>query len=88
MELKASLSDYTEHEFIDLLRVIFTENESDTDEKLDPLLEYFEKITEHPDGTDLIYYPETESDGTPEGILSIIKKWRKSQGLPGFKSAS
>ncbi|EAM7547361.1 bacteriocin immunity protein [Salmonella enterica] len=87
MKLKENISDYTESEFIDFLRVIFSENESDTDETLDPLLEYFEKITEYPDGTDLIYYPETESDGTPKGILNIIKEWRESQGLPCFKKS-
>ncbi len=48
MKLKENISDYTESEFIDFLRVIFSENESDTDETLDPLLEYFEKITEYP----------------------------------------
>ncbi|MBJ3095442.1 bacteriocin immunity protein, partial [Salmonella enterica subsp. enterica serovar Derby] len=49
MKLKENISDYTESEFIDFLRVIFSENESDTDETLDPLLEYFEKITEYLD---------------------------------------
>ncbi|MEY5966150.1 bacteriocin immunity protein, partial [Salmonella enterica subsp. enterica serovar Corvallis] len=32
-------------------------------------------------------YPETESDGTPEGILNIIKEWRESQGLSCFKKS-
>ncbi len=34
MKLKENISDYTESEFIDFLRVIFSENESDTDETL------------------------------------------------------
>lgn len=43
MKLKENISDYTESEFIDFLRVIFSENESDTDETLDPLLEYLRR---------------------------------------------
>ncbi|TOO00601.1 bacteriocin immunity protein, partial [Vibrio parahaemolyticus] len=40
----------------------------------------------HPDGSDLIYYPENSEDGTPENIVRIVKEWRLSQGLPCFKS--
>ncbi|TOO02652.1 bacteriocin immunity protein, partial [Vibrio parahaemolyticus] len=50
------------------------------------LLENFIATTEHPDGSDLIYYPENSEDGTPENIVRIVKEWRLSQGLPCFKS--
>lgn len=53
--MKNKFSDYTEAEFIQFMEEIFKENQAATDERLDPLLEHFEKITEHPDGTDLIY---------------------------------
>lgn len=61
------------------------ENVAETDDVLDELLEHFELITEHPDGSDLIYYPEKEEDATPENIVRIVKEWRQSQGLPCFK---
>ncbi|TOQ48512.1 bacteriocin immunity protein, partial [Vibrio parahaemolyticus] len=46
---------------------------------------HFEEMTGHPDGSDLIYYPENLEDGTPENIVKIVKEWRLSQGLPCFK---
>ncbi|MDK6923875.1 bacteriocin immunity protein, partial [Escherichia coli] len=49
------------------------------------LLEHFVKITEHPDGTDLIYYPSDNRDDSPEGIVKEIKEWRAANGKPGFK---
>ena len=79
------ISDLTEKEFIEYIYEILKENTAETDDRLDDLLDQFEKITEHPDGTDLIYYPEKESDGTPEKITEIVKKWRFSNGLSSFK---
>ncbi|MEF1286087.1 bacteriocin immunity protein [Vibrio sp. M250220] len=86
MQVKLSISDYTEGDFLQLVEAIFKENVSDTDDVLDELLEHFEDITQHPEGTDLIYYPKTPEDGTPENIVRIVKEWRLSQGLPCFKS--
>ncbi|WP_272581399.1 bacteriocin immunity protein [Providencia sp. PROV266] len=85
MQLKNSISDYTESEFIDFMNEIYRENASETDDKLDVLLNHFEKITEHPDGTDLIYYAKSDSDSTPIAITKIIKEWRAKNGKPGFK---
>lgn len=86
MQVKLSIFDYTEGDFLQLVEVIFKENVSDTDGALDELLEHFEDITQYPEGTDLIYYPKTPEDGTPENIVRIVKEWRLSQGLPCFKS--
>ncbi|EIY2811650.1 bacteriocin immunity protein [Escherichia coli] len=85
MELKNSISDYTEAEFIDFLKEIEKENSAETDDVLDILLEHFEKVTEHPDGTDLIYYPRDNREDSPEGIVKEIKEWRAANGKPGFK---
>ncbi|MFM2593461.1 bacteriocin immunity protein [Vibrio harveyi] len=82
---KKSITDYTEAEFLLFVKDIFKENASDSDDALDELLDVFEEITEHPDGTDLIYYPENPGEDTPEGIVKIVKDWRASQGLPCFK---
>ncbi|PSV26292.1 colicin immunity protein [Photobacterium sp. GB-27] len=85
MRMKSKIQDYTESEFVELMDLIFKENTAFNDDKLDTLLEKFELLTEHPDGTDLIYYPDNEANCSPEGITKIIKEWRKSQGLPLFK---
>ncbi|WP_342230203.1 bacteriocin immunity protein, partial [Yersinia enterocolitica] len=45
----------------------------------------FEELTEHPDGSDLIYYPNDDREDSPEGILAEIKRWRAEKGKPGFK---
>ncbi len=83
--MKNSITDFSEVEFLQFVEEIFKENVSDTDDVLDELLEQFEDITQHPDGTDLIYYPETHEDGTPENIVRIVKEWRLAQGLACFK---
>ncbi|HHX8338896.1 TPA: bacteriocin immunity protein [Vibrio alginolyticus] len=83
MELKNTLSAYTEAEFINLLDEIIESKGSD--DYQDKLLEHFISITEHPAGSDLIYYPENPGEDTPERIAKIVKDWRALQGLPCFK---
>ncbi|PSV20453.1 bacteriocin immunity protein [Photobacterium sp. GB-27] len=83
MELKDTINDYTEIEFIYLINEII--ESKGTNDYQDELLEHFCQITEHPDGSDLIYYPENENDGNPERIVEIVKSWRNSQGLSLFK---
>jgi hypothetical protein len=80
-------SDYTEAEFITFMEEIFSANENSPDEVLDQLLEEFERITEYPSGSDLIYYSESEALCTPWGITGTVKQWREANGLPGFKPA-
>lgn len=87
MSLKSSFSEYTEAEFLEFMETVFQENVAETDERLDMLLEHFEKITEHPEGTDLIYYAASDLDSTPEAITKKVKEWRAANGKPGFKSA-
>ena len=87
MSLKSSFSEYTEAEFLEFMETVFQENVAEADERLDMLLEHFEKITEHPEGTDLIYYAASDLDSTPEAITKKVKEWRAANGKPGFKSA-
>jgi hypothetical protein len=42
-------------------------------------------MSEHPSGSDLIYYPKPLSDNSPEGIVKEVKEWRATNGKPGFK---
>ncbi|WP_225422715.1 bacteriocin immunity protein [Pseudomonas huaxiensis] len=53
----------------------------------DGLLDHFEAITEHPDGSDVIYYPPEGSEDSPEGVVKRVKEWRAANGKPGFKPA-
>ena len=85
--MKPHFSDYTEAEFLRFLQEIRAANKHASDEILDPLLARFCETTEHPDGTDLIYYPEAGADNSNESILQIVKAWRAANGLPGFKDA-
>lgn len=90
MRLHDRLEDYTQLEFLELLNIILSAEGSD--EYQDDLLENFIAKTEHPDGSDLIYYPENPEnpenpeDGKLENIVRIVKEWRLAQGLPSFKS--
>lgn len=77
------LEDYTEQEFLSLLAQIF-DVKSNVDIH-DDLIQKFEVLTQHPDGSDLIFYPEDGYEHSPEGVLKAVKDWRKIQGLPGFK---
>ncbi|EAA9319104.1 bacteriocin immunity protein [Salmonella enterica subsp. enterica serovar Kentucky] len=89
MELKNNLEDYTEDEFIEFLNNFFEPPEELTGDELskfiDNLLRHFNKITQHLDGGDLIFYPSEEREDSPEGVIEELKRWRKSQRLPCFK---
>ncbi|MBW5814587.1 bacteriocin immunity protein [Yersinia kristensenii] len=83
MKLRYKLEEYTESEFIELVSKIISDEGSE--DELDSLLENFIQVSEHPSGSDLIYYPEDGTDDSPEGILKLVKKWRAENGKPGFK---
>lgn len=84
--LKRRLQYYTELEFLELLNTIIHAQGSDSYQ--DELLENFISTTEHPDSSDLIYYPKKPEDGTPENIVRVVKEWRQSNGLPCFKKTN
>ena len=91
IELKDKLEDYSEAEFLLFLEEFFSNKnglEADAlSEHLDSLLDYFELITEHPRGADVICYPEEGQEDSPEGVLKEVKRWRALSNKPGFKSA-
>lgn len=86
MILKKKYSDYTESEFLDFLKELYRANAEEPDEILAPLLDHFSKVTEHPNGTDLIYWPESDEQSEIEAVHSIVKAWRADNGKPGFKT--
>ena len=74
MELKKSIGDYTETEFKKIIENII--NCEGDEKKQDDNFEHFISVTEHPSGSDLIYYPEGNNDGSPEAVIKEIKEWR------------
>lgn len=79
------ISEYTETEFIRFIEKIRVTNKSGSDTELGELLAQFRKLTGHPDGTDLIFYPEPGEDNSAVGITKTVREWRAANGLPGFK---
>lgn len=81
--LKSSLSEYTEGEFLELIKEIC--GAVSTEEYQDELLECFIAATGNTVASNWIYYPENGEDDSPEGIMKTLKEWRAAQGLPGFR---
>ncbi|WP_241604034.1 bacteriocin immunity protein [Rosenbergiella nectarea] len=79
------ISDYTERDFLDLVRKLFDVSNTTEAEDIQNILE-FKRLTEHPDGSDLIYYPREDREDSPEGVVREVKEWRIKNGKSGFKS--
>lgn len=82
---KKTISDYTEKEFLGLVRKLFNVENTSEKEDVRNILE-FKRLSEHPDGSDLIYYPKENREDSPEGVVKEVKEWRAKNGKPGFKS--
>lgn len=73
----------TREEFLSLLEKIFdVKKHRNTPEEL---VDRFEELSQHPDGSDLIFYPENPEDPTPERIVKIVEEWRACDGWNGVK---
>ncbi|MGY2441921.1 bacteriocin immunity protein [Pseudomonas sp. SDO52101_S400] len=81
--MKNTFSEYTESEFVALLQRII--DHDGTEPEVDELVFHFEEVSEHPAGSDLIFYPEDGADDSASGITKTVKEWRAAQGLPGLK---
>ncbi|EPE9306516.1 MULTISPECIES: bacteriocin immunity protein [Klebsiella] len=86
MDNKKSISDFTEAEFLAFVKKIFNPNTTTEDEDVQNVLE-FERLTEHPDGSDVIFYPPKDREDSPEGVVKEVKEWRAKNGKPGFKDS-
>ncbi|WP_325437887.1 bacteriocin immunity protein [Pseudomonas nitroreducens] len=84
LEIKSSISDYTEEEFLEIAREVCSADYG-SEQLADLAVEEFVRLSEHPDGTDIIFYPPQGADDSPEGIIKRIKDWRSANGRPGFK---
>lgn len=83
MNIKPTFEDYSEAEFTELVTEIC--NAEGGEDYQDKLLENFISVSEHPEGSDLIFYSE-DTDATPVKIVAAVKAWRKAHGKSGFKS--
>ncbi|HDS1735908.1 MULTISPECIES: bacteriocin immunity protein [Pseudomonas] len=82
--MKKSISEITESEFLLFVRKICTVD-YDTDEDHRSAVHHFERISQHPAGSDLFFYPEPGKD-SPELIVAEVKAWRLRNDKPGFKT--
>ena len=84
MNLKNHLEDYTEEEFLEIINSLFS-GQRLTEEIRDSIVDHIVELSEHPNGTDIIFYPEPGTEDSPQGVLKTIKEWRAQNGKPGFK---
>lgn len=76
------LSEYTESEFLELLKETMTANEKDAI----TLVVWFGENISHPNGSGLITHPSMCGiEDTPEAMVAEIKRYYVEQGLPCFK---
>ncbi|MEA9393617.1 bacteriocin immunity protein [Acerihabitans sp. TG2] len=89
MKFLNRFEDYTEQEFREFLNEFHVRESTLSGDTLasyiDKLVNHFEAITEHPLGSDLIYYPNREQGDGIDGIINEVIKWRAMNGKPGFK---
>jgi len=86
MTPKNSISEFTELEFLEFITSITNPLNNISEQVLDSHIMRFKSLSEHPNGSDLIYWPEADGLDTPEEIVRIIKEWRAANGKPGFKA--
>lgn len=80
-----NFEDYTESEFLDFVKKISNADFS-TENQHDEAIWEFARVTEYPEGWNVIYHPKSGADNSPEGVVKTIKEWRAANGKPGFKS--
>lgn len=78
-----NISELSRNDFIKLIAEIISAEGGESHQ--DELLEQFIDLSEHPSGSDLIYYPESGEQATPEAIADEVQEWRKANGKPGFR---
>ena len=83
MELKKSLSEYTEAEFKRLVQEI--SEDIGTEKYQDELIGHFRDLVSGVGGADLIFYPEPGADISAEGIINTVKARCEAKGLRSFK---
>ncbi|WP_434119791.1 bacteriocin immunity protein [Pseudomonas fortuita] len=83
IRLKHCLADYSYNEFRLIVEALIQATGSRAWQ--DRLLEHFIEVVEHPDGADLIYYPEEDRGRCAEQVMARVLEWRASKGLAVFR---
>ncbi|MGE8150346.1 bacteriocin immunity protein [Pseudomonas vancouverensis] len=84
MELKPALRDYTATEFLALVKRIWAVDLPKPDH--DRLINHFDRISGHPQGSDLLFYSDEESiSNSPELVVRQVRDWHQKQGTQGFR---
>lgn len=83
IRLKHCLADYSYDEFRLIVEALIQATGSRAWQ--DRLLEHFIEMVEHPDGADLIYYPEEDRGRCAEQVMARVLEWRASKGLAVFR---
>ncbi|PYC16006.1 bacteriocin immunity protein [Pseudomonas mosselii] len=81
--MSAAINEMTEAEFLQFVKKIYLADYPSEEEHTRAVLK-FEELSEHPAGSDLLYYPESGKTG-PEAVVAEVKAWRLNNGKPGFK---
>jgi hypothetical protein len=84
MTFKNKFEEYTESEYKTLIQRLF-DGDYSSEAELDEIVEIIVITSEHPNGSDILYFPEEGVEDSPEGVLNVIKQWRAANGKPGFK---
>lgn len=82
--MSKTIDEMTESEFLNFVTRV-CRSDYDTEEEHDDAILEFERLTEHPDGSDLIFYPRDNREDSPAGVVEEVKTWREANGKPGFK---
>ncbi|MHA3734867.1 bacteriocin immunity protein [Pseudomonas sp. Eth.TT006] len=84
MRLKNKLEHYTESEYLAVIERLF-KGKFRSERQHDAYVDNIVATSEHPSGSDILYYPEKDVEDSPAGVLNTIKQWREKNGKPGFK---
>ncbi len=77
------ISELSESEFLSFVTRVYNDDYDTEEQHVDAVLE-FKALSEHPSGSDLIFYPEPGKSG-PTAVVEEVKAWRAANGKPGFK---
>lgn len=77
------VSDLLESDFLSFVTRVYNNDYYTEEQHIDAVLE-FKALSEHPSGSDLIFYPEPGKSG-PTAVVEEVKAWRAANGKPGFK---
>ncbi|MGF6328094.1 hypothetical protein ABH909_000972 [Pseudomonas sp. BS3782 TE3695] len=84
MELKQTIQDYTEAEFLSFVKKIWAVDV--LEDEHDRLVSHFDTICQHPMGADLLFYTDDfNNESSPENVLATLKVFHAYKSLPGFK---